>query len=584
MRRTARRALAVLGLAGFVLATTAAPAFAHAELLETTPTSGQVLQTAPKKVSLSFSEPVEAKLGGVRIYNSKSELLDAGDIKKPKPNRIEVSLPKLADGTYAITYRVVSADAHPIEGAFTFQVGNAGNATDAASQKLATSVLASEEGDKTVAALIGVARGFVFGGLAILIGVAAFAAVLWRGARQSKWARRLAWGGWGVTVLGTVGGLLLQGPYAAALPLGDAFRWSLISDVIDTRFGRFWGLRLILLLVAVPLLVHLFSKEPKHSDGPLGLMQGWAVAGAVVAVALAATPGLAGHAAQGEWHVVATIADTLHVLAMALWLGGLIALAVCALPGRNALQLRDVLPRFSRMALYCIGVIVVTGGFATWRQVGSLDALRTTDFGRILVVKLVLFTAIVVFAAFSREIVDRLFPRPQHGGVPAIAGGADDWSEADEAAELRHLRGSVWAEVALGIAVIAATALLVNAVPAKTADAIESANGATGLTLKSDKVWVDVTIAPGNAGKNDFHVSVLKPDGAPLDIPELKLTMDQPDNDKLAPLKVKVRKLGVGHYLAPQFDIPFDGDWRITARARLDDFNESTMTGTVTIS
>jgi len=583
VRRAVRRSLVVLALAGALVGLMASPAFAHATLLSSTPQAGQVFQRAPKAVTLQFSEPVEAKLGGIRVFNGKGDLLDAGDIQKPAPNTVRVALPSLKDGTYAITWRVISADSHPVEGAFTFQVGAAGNASSSAARNLAQRLLARESSDQAVGALFGVARGFVFGGLALLIGAAFFAAVLWRDARQARWARRLAWAGWGLATLGTVAGFLLQGPYGAALPLGDAFRTSLIGDVLDTRFGHFWALRLGLLVLAIPMLVQLFARHPKQTDGALGLPPGWVVAAGAVAVALAATPGLAGHPATGDWATAAVVADTLHVLAMSVWLGGLVVLAAVALPARDAQQVRDAVPRFSRLALGCVAVLVATGAFQAWRQVGSLDALRTTDYGRILVVKLVLLSAIVVFAAFSREIVDRLFPRSQRRRVPAIAGGADDWDEVDEAAELRHLRRSVWAEIVFGVAVIAATALLVNAVPAKTAAAGTAANGATGVTLKAKNVWVDVTVAPGVKGRNDFHVSALKPDGAPLDVPELQLTIDQPDKKSIAPIKVPVRKLGPGHYLAPGFDIPFDGDWRVTARARLDEFNEATITGTISI-
>ena len=185
---------------------------------------------------------------------------------------------------------------------------------------------------------------------------------------------------------------------------------------------------------------------------------------------------------------------------------------------------RDALPRFSKLALGCVVAIVATGAFQTWRQVGSLDALRSTDYGRILVVKLVLFAGVIVFAALSREIVFRLFwhEDPASAGVPAIAGGSDDGAdlddedveEFDEEVELRHLRRSLWAEIGLAMAVLAATALLVNAAPAKEA-AAGATSGAVGVTLDSKKVSVDISAAPGVKGTNDVHVNTLTPDGAP---------------------------------------------------------------------
>ena len=143
---------------------------------------------------------------------------------------------------------------------------------------------------------------------------------------------------------------------------------------------------------------------------------------------LAATPGLSGHAVTGDWVTVAVIADTVHVLAMAVWLGGLAVLATVLLPGRPAAEVREPLTRWSRVALLSVVAIVVSGGFQTWRQVGSLDALRSTDYGRMLIVKLVVFAVLVAVAAFSREIVLRLFPAGPSDGptIPVARDGPTD--------------------------------------------------------------------------------------------------------------------------------------------------------------
>ena len=78
----------------------------------------------------------------------------------------------------------------------------------------------------------------------------------------------------------------------------------------------------------------------------------------------------------------------------------------------------------------CLAVIVATGTFQAWRQVGTLGTLRSTDYGRLLIVKVILFAGMVVLASFSREIVVHLFPGPRLGSrraVPVVAGGADDF-------------------------------------------------------------------------------------------------------------------------------------------------------------
>ena len=141
------------------------------------------------------------------------------------------------------------------------------------------------------------------------------------------------------------------------------------------------------------------------------------------------------------------------------------------------------------------------------------------------------------------------------------------------------MRGSVFVEVLGAIAVIVVTALLVNTVPAKTALGQETF-GASDVTLKSSKVWIDVAASPGIAGVNDVHVSALTPDGAPLKLAELTVTVDLPGK-KIAPINVPLRNLGAGHYVSPGFDFALGGNWRVTALPRLDEINEVTLVGTI---
>src|SRR4029453_15139599 len=84
-------------------------------------------------------------------------------------------------------------------------------------------------------------------------------------------------------------------------------------------------------------------------------------------------------------------------------------------------ELRTVVPAYSRLALAAICVIVVSGAFQAWRQLGSLSNLRDTDYGKLLAAKLIAFGALIITAAFSREIVNRPFrpPPPPRAGARA---------------------------------------------------------------------------------------------------------------------------------------------------------------------
>lgn len=557
-----RRLVALLALSvGFVLLL-ASPASAHASLLESNPVPGAVLQQVPKLLTLTFSEPIDVRPGAIRVYSSDSERVDHGGAVVIN-NRVEMPFPKLGDGAYVVTWRVTSADSHPVAGAFTVQIGTSVNASSPRFQGLAQRLLGSEGGDRIVGVAYGAVRWLVFGGLALVLGCAGFGVLVSPAALRSARTARWVWIGWLVTLVGSVLGVLLDGPYISGLGLGDITQTDLIGETLDTRFGQVWVFRIVLLLLAVPVLRALLARRGDESRS----RSVWVVpVAAPLAVALAATPGLAGHAATGDWVTVAVFIDTLHVLAMAIWLGGLLIVASVLLPGRSVEDLRDPLTRWSRVAFVSIAAVVVSGGFQTWRQVRTLDALRGTDYGRMLIVKLVVFAVLLAVAAFSREIVLRLFP-----GDPADR-------VLDEQVELRRLRRAVGLEVLAAVAILAVTSLLVNAAPAKTAFGGNANTGAIGVTLPAKKVWVDITLTPGKKGTNDVHVSTIAPNGAPKVVQDLTITFALPDR-KIASIKVPLRNLGTGHYLSPGFEIPIAGTWSITAKPLLSEFNLVTITG-----
>jgi copper transport protein len=103
-----------------------------------------------------------------------------------------------------------------------------------------------------------------------------------------------------------------------------------------------------------------------------------------------------------------------------------------------------------------------------------------------------------------------------------------------------------------------------------------------GVTLQDDQVRVDVTVTPAVAGTNDVHVDVANPDGAPKDVDELTVSFAEPDKD-IAAIDVPLRRLAPGHYYSPGFEIPLPGDWKVTARPLLSEFEQPTLRGTIEI-
>jgi copper transport protein len=618
-----RRVAVLAALTVAIVLALASPAFAHATLLTTTPAPGTTYDASPPAVDLRFSEPVEVAIGDIRVFDGKAQRVVTGAPKHPggDGNQVSVSLPELDDGTYVVTWRVISADTHPVEGAFTFQVGSTATVKNA--NGLAAQLLSDQSGSKAVSVAYGIDRFAVFAALALLIGSVVFLVVVFPRGVAIRRARRLVWVGWISVAVTTVLGVGLEGLYAAGLPLTKFFDAAVWGDTFDTRYGRVALLRLAIIAVALPFLVW-WMRRDADARAPIW----WLVVMGVAGIGLSLTPALAGHASTGRAVGFSIPADTVHVGAMACWLGGLVMLCAVVMPRKDPAELRAVLVRFSGLALGAVVLLVATGGFQAWRQIGTLDALKNTDYGQILIVKVVVFAALVIAAAFSREVVNRQFrfvdeeddegddervtpdrrPRepvavgavaagnaatgddgPPAGGRTGPGGaGANDTSGDDEGDEydeyddyevpdldtdLRRLRRSLWIEVVIATAVLAVTALLVNAAPARSV-----ATEPVSMTLKNSKVWLDVTIAPGSAGRNDMHFTALAVGGGLTTIQDMQIQLTK-DGADLPPFDVPLQQLGPGHYYSPLYDIPYPGAWHLIGRARLSETEETVLTG-----
>ena len=590
----------------------AAPAFAHAVLEGTDPGAGGQVEQSPRAITLQYSESVEASLGAVRLYDDRGDRIGVGRPEHPdgRGNEVRASVPDLDDGSYVVTWRVTSADAHPIRGAFTFTVGN--GVESAKVESLATRLLAQQGGDTIVGAAFAIARFGVFAGIVLFVGAAGFLVFVWPGGRVSVRAARLVWAGWIVALAATIAGFALQGVYAAALPLADAFKPSLWTDIRDTRYGHVAALRVLLLVLAVPLARALLpSRGRPLAEHPLP--RWWLPGAAVVGVGISFTPGLSGHAGTGSQIPLALVADAVHIASVSLWVGALPVLAFALLPSTGLATLKRTVPRYSQLALACVVAIVVSGSYQSWREVGSLDALTSTDYGRLLLVKLGVFAVLIVVAAFSRDIVNQRYryddeegddtepddktdapsgPRDERelvavgaGATPRSVGAtqlddpdfAFDSEPLDNASAARRLRRSVWIEVGIAVVVLAVTALLVNAAPGRDAN-----SGPWIGYIKTPTLWFDTNVVPARVGPNDVHFTAVTPGGAQQDV--LEMTAQATDRDRdLGPIEIPLRRLAPGHYFSPGFRFPFAGDWEITVKALVGETEQVTGTAEIPI-
>jgi copper transport protein len=562
-RRLARLAVA-LGIVTVSAVLGAVPANAHATLSSSTPAAGTVLTTVPEEVLLNFDEPVTTLEGAVRVLDASGRRVDQGTIRHPGGDGSEVAVdlaPGLIRGTYLVDWRVVSADSHPVSGSFTFSVGAAG----------AVASVSADNNGPAVGLLLGMSRLVTFAGLVLLLGGSIFLVLCWADGLRSATVQRLLWSGWGAGVIGTAGGLLLEGPYAADEPLSQATFGRLLAAVATTPYGHALLWRLAVLLAAGRLL---FAVTRGGARGRWVLFAGGGL-GAAYAFSVA----LAGHAGAGTERGLALLADSMHLTAMSAWLGGLAFLSVALMRTSRLDHLAVAVPRFSRLAFTSVVLLVVTGGYQAWREVGSFDAALATPYGRLLLVKLGFVLLLVGLGAVSRSWVRRLYPLPVvHAWVDTPTTESESQNQTPSPVDqLRSFRRSVLGEIAVALVVLAITAALVAAEPARSAY-----RPATATTVQAGPVQVQLSVSPTGPRQLEVHAYLFGRDGAPLAVPEMTADLSLAAQD-LGPLNVPLLDAGPGHYIAETVSVPIAGEWTLEVHVRTTDVTEYSTTIPLTV-
>lgn len=401
-------------LFGLVLAG-ASPASAHAALTGSDPQDGAVVATAPAEVTLTFSEQIAMGDDSIRVLDPSGKRADSGaprDMTGGGAVRYGVQLHSgLPDGTYTVAWQAVSADSHPVAGAFTFSVG--------APSETTVALPSAEAGGGLVGALYGIARYAAYAGFVLLAGGSAFILACWQRGAGARPLQRLVVRGWITLTAATLVMLLLRSPYTGSGKLSDAFDLDGLQAVLDTKPGAALVSRLLLLGASALFIAVLFGAYAKREDEKekQDLTFGLAIGGAVIATGIAGTWALAEHASTGIQPGIAMPVDVLHLLAVAGWLGGLAALLVALY--RTPDITAGAVQRFSRLAFGSVLVLAATGLYQSWRQVGSWSALTGTRYGQLLLLKVALVAVLVGVAWISRRWTARLTERAGAGAVDA---------------------------------------------------------------------------------------------------------------------------------------------------------------------
>ncbi|MFF7752239.1 copper resistance CopC/CopD family protein [Streptomyces sp. NPDC007971] len=395
--------LLLLAVTGALLAA-AGPASAHAALTGSDPAQGVVVDKAPTQVSLTFSEKVAMNDDSLQVLDPKGKKVEVGSPANVSGTTYAVRLRSgLAKGTYTVAYQVVSADSHPVSGAYTFSIG-------APSQTVVSGV-GTAAGGGVVGWLYSIGRYVSYAGFIVLAGGAAFVLACWRRGSGVRAMQRLVVGGWLTLTAATLWLLLLRGSYTSSGKAGDIFDLNLLGQVLQTKTGAALVSRLLLLAAAALFIAVLFGayNRREEADEKSDLTFGLSIGGVVVAAGLAASWAMAEHASTGLQPAIAMPVDVIHLLAVATWLGGLTALLVALYraPVDTPVEAAAV-QRFSRLAFGSVLALVATGTYQSWRQLGSWSAFTDTEYGRLLLVKIGLVALLVGIAWISRRWTGRL--------------------------------------------------------------------------------------------------------------------------------------------------------------------------------
>ena len=602
----------------------AGPASAHADLLRTDPAAGTVVDSLPAAVTLTFSEAVQPVVAQIQVIAPDGSPAGGGRISTAAAPTLRIPMRKGGpDGTYAVSYRVVSDDGHPETGVVTFSVGTTSAVPPIPLTAGAPAV------DLPIGVAMGAARFLAVLGLVLVAGPLMFLMFLWPAGLPRRGAVRLVRGGLVLAGAGTVAELYLQAPYGSGSGVFGVTGED-IYQVLVSRYGVVHLARLgVLAAIAVPLARAAAGRAGRVGRALLS----------VLALAGLATWPLAGHPGTSALPVLTAVADAAHLGAVALWLGGLVTLLGFVLPRASTAQLSRVLPVWSRWAQTAVLVLVAGGVTEALVQVRGFGPLVHTAYGQLILVKVAVLAVVLAVASYSQRLVRRGFDATRADAGPAVpalvsaaasarvdgaaaagaGGSAGDPPEAGDHTDggaaagrpgggdpahgagdagrgvgeqplaRRRLWRSVLTETAGTVVVLAVAMVLVQTAPAVSAQASDDYLTGPGVVggvmhagmLESPTVMLQVRFSPALTGTNHVNVYAYSRAGAPLTVEEWRGTA-RLSGQKSQPLDMHLTKVS-GNHATGQLVLPTDGIWQLQFTLTAAGAPPSTVVGTLSV-
>lgn len=523
-----------------------APAFAHAALVGSDPTSDSIVPDAPNKITLTFSESIQLIDGKIQVLGPDGKRADQGD---PTVDGANVTIPLRAGGgrgTYLVSYRIISADTHPVGGSITYSVGAASTPP--------TATINDTKVDPVVRALIPVGKYLGYAGLVLLVGPSLVLALLWPHRLSRRGPAKVIWTGFGLVTLSTLMAVWLQVPYSIGTGLFDV-RVGDLQDVLGSTLGAVMLVRLGVLAAAALLIRPLLRGNGGESKADLALL-------GVLGVAALATWPLTGHPTASPVAGVSVVIDAIHITAMSVWLGGLVMLVGFLLRQANERELAAILPIWSRWAATSVSALIVAGVVSALIEVSSVDGLVHSTYGQLILVKVALAACVLGVAWWSRRLVRSRTAEQKPRG----------------------LRRAVFVELGITAVILGVTAALVQISPPRTNAVAGGAAATTTVTktLTSSTMALQVDLFPATVGNNSLHLYAYTPDNKPLTVVEWSATAALPAKG-IEPISIPLLRITDFHAIG-DIALPQAGQWTFKFTARTSDIDEQTLSMTVQVN
>ncbi|WP_326553574.1 copper resistance CopC/CopD family protein [Micromonospora sp. NBC_01813] len=534
----------VLLLSGvMVLVGPAQPAAAHAVLVTADPAPGSVLGGSPRQVVLTFSEPVRPVTGRLQVLAPDGKrITDGAPRSDGNTVVIPIRIPDRPLGTYLVSYRIISADSHPVGSGYTFSVG-APSAT--------VPQVDSDGQHPSVTAAVLATKYVGYVGVVLALGPAMLLALLWPTRVSRRPGELMVRSGLLLIGVAAAAGLWVQAPYSTGSRLWEV-SFADLRAVLTSGYGLALLARLVILAAVAAAVAPLLA-------GAGGKRRGLTL----IALALGGlgTWPLTGHAMAAPVPAVSIVADTVHIAAMGVWIGGLLLLGTVLLRRAHPRVLGRILPAWSRWAAVSVCWLVLAGIVQALMETGTVAALLTTTYGRLVLLKVALVLMLLVAAGYARRLVNR-------------------WSTV----RTRQLAGTVAVEVALAVVALGVSAVLVQTTPARTAAVEAQALGQDSFaqTLTNSLYTLQFDIYPVQLGEyNTVHAYVYTPEGAPVRVEEWSMTTALPTQD-VEPVTAPLLPIDDNH-AAGSVAFPVPGEWEVRFTIRLSDIDQATVTTTVAV-